>query len=194
MTKKPGKKPQVTEQQQAAEELLSQVCQPPSAPSQPAVPEGKTICPRCRALSDADSFFCYACGKYFAEAEEIKPAEGAKKQRPDKTAQAAPRARITMPGGSEIVLSGAPTFIERSDFDGALPQDVLMSISRQHLLITCDSRTYYVQDYGRDGTGSTNHTRLNSVDIYHKGRQPLKDGDQIELSSQPELTLTFRLS
>jgi len=194
MTKKPGKKPQVNEQQQAAEELLSQVCQPPPTRSQPAVPEGKTICPRCRALSDAGSFFCYACGKYFAEAEEIKPGEGAKKQKTDNPAQAAPRARIIMPGGSEIVLSGAPTFIERSDFDGALPQDVLMSISRQHLLITCDSRTYYVQDYGRDGTGSTNHTRLNNVDIYHSGRQPLKDGDQIELSSQPELTLTFRLA
>jgi hypothetical protein len=193
MNKKPRNKPQLNEQQQAADELLSQVCQPPPAPPQPAVPEGKIICPRCRALGDSGSFFCYTCGKYFAEAEEIKPADRAKKQEPGKTVPA-PRARIVMPGGSEIMLTGAPTFIERSDFDGALPQDVLMSISRQHLLITCDSRTYYVQDYGRDGTGSTNHTRLNNVDIYHKGRQPLQDGDQIELSSQPELTLTFRLS
>jgi hypothetical protein len=194
MGRKPKKQIPVKEQLKAPEELLAQVCQPPPAPPQPAIPEGKIICPRCRGLNDTSSFFCYTCGKYFAEAEEIKPADGAKKQEPGKAAPAAPRARIVMPGGSEIMLTGAPTFIERSDFDGALPQDVLMSISRQHLLITCDSRTYYVQDYGRDGTGSTNHTRLNSIDIYHKGRQPLKDGDQIELSSQPELTLTFRLS
>ena len=98
-----------------------------------------------------------------------------------------------MPGGSEILLMGAPTFFERSDFNGKVPQDVLMSISRQHMLITYDSGAYYLQDYGRDGTGSTNHTKLNRIDIHHKGRQALKDGDQIELSRQPSATITFKL-
>ena len=104
------------------------------------------------------------------------------------------KARIIIPGKPDIMLSGAPTFVERGSFDQTLPQDILMSISRQHVLITYDDGVYYIQDFGRDGTGSTNHTRLNGADIHHKGRQPLKDGDRIELAHQSELTLTFRLT
>jgi pSer/pThr/pTyr-binding forkhead associated (FHA) protein len=98
-----------------------------------------------------------------------------------------------MPGGTEIVLTGAPVFIERNDFDSTLPHDLLMSISRQHILITCSKGKYYLKDYGKEGKGSTNHTRLNGIDIYNKKKKALKDGDQIELAGQPELTLTFRL-
>ena len=97
-----------------------------------------------------------------------------------------------MPGRPDIPLNTDSIFIERNSFDSTLPQDVLMSISRQHVLITFDKGIYYIQDYGRDGTGSTNHTRLNGKDIHHKGRQPLKDGDLIELAHQSELILTFR--
>ena len=98
-----------------------------------------------------------------------------------------------MPGGSEIILTGEPVFIERSDFDGAVSQELLMKVSRQHVLITYDRGKYYVKDYGRDGKGSTNHTRLNGTDIYSKTRKALKDGDKIELAGLSELTLTFRL-
>lgn len=149
-------------------------------------------CPRCLHPNDPASFFCYNCGKYFVEFEGIsgkvnknKAAENAKSPTLS--------AKVLMPGGTSISLSGTPTFIERSDFDGTLPNDLLMSISRQHVLITYDNGTYYLQDYGRDGKGSTNHTRLNGTDIYKKGKQPLKDGDKIELASQPELTITFKL-
>jgi pSer/pThr/pTyr-binding forkhead associated (FHA) protein len=68
-----------------------------------------------------------------------------------------------------------------------------MKVSRQHILITCDRDKYYLKDYGRDGKGSTNHTKLNGVDIYNKRKKALQDGDKIELADQPELTLTFRL-
>ena len=98
-----------------------------------------------------------------------------------------------MPGGTEITLTGDPVFIERSDFDITLPHDLLMCISRQHILITYGKRKYYLKDYGFDGTGSTNHTKLNGIDIYNKGKKALKNGDKIELSGQPELTMTFRL-
>jgi hypothetical protein len=154
-----------------------------------------TNCPQCGSLNNAASFFCYNCGRYFADGDEVSVSNGTGQVEPG-AAQAppAPRARLLMPGGSEILLMGAPTFVERSDFNGKVPQDVLMSISRQHMLITYDSGTYYLQDYGRDGTGSTNHTRLNRVDIHHKGRQALNDSDQIELSRQPDATLTFKLA
>jgi pSer/pThr/pTyr-binding forkhead associated (FHA) protein len=69
-----------------------------------------------------------------------------------------------------------------------------MSISRQHLLVTRENGAYFIQDHGRDGTGSTNHTRVNNIDIHHKGRQALKDGDRIELARQQGATLIFRLS
>jgi len=100
---------------------------------------------------------------------------------------------VIMPGGAEIILTGIPTFIERNDFDSSLPHELLMSISRQHILITYGRGKYYLKDYGSEGKGSTNHTKLNGIDIYNKSKKALKDGDKIELAGQPELTLTFRL-
>ncbi len=157
------------------------------------IEENTIVCSRCGSVNSAGRFFCYTCGNYFAGTENNNVANGPAKEEQAGTLLSAPRARVIMPGGGEIPLSGTPTFIERSNFDSTLPRDVLMSISRQHLLITCDRGTYYVQDYGREGRGSTNHTKLNNVDIHNKGRQALQDGDRIELSLQPELTLTFKL-
>jgi len=97
-----------------------------------------------------------------------------------------------MPGGDEITLTAEPVFIERSDFDGTLPPELLMKVSRQHVLITFNNGKYYIKDYGRDGTGSTNHTRLNGIDIHGKRKKALMDGDQIELAGQKELTLIFK--
>jgi len=155
--------------------------------------ENTITCSRCGSVNSAGRFFCYTCGNYFAGAENGNGVTSSDKQEQAGTLLSAPKAKVLMPGRAEILLSGTPTFIERSNFDGTLPRDILMSISRQHLLITCDKGTYYIQDYGREGRGSTNHTKLNNVDIHNKGRQVLKDGDRIELSLQPELTLTFKL-
>lgn len=148
--------------------------------------DGKIVCPRCQGINNAGSFFCYTCGKYFADVDEAK-----KRQR--KAALTAPKARLVMPGGAEILLTGNPAFVERNDFDGKLRRDILMRISRQHILITFSRGKYYLQDYGREGKGSTNHTTLNGADIYGKRKKALKDGDRIELAGQPETTMLFRL-
>jgi hypothetical protein len=155
--------------------------------------EVKILCPRCQNTNNAARFFCYTCGKYFADVEEVKSGWGSGKKKHGGIVRTAPKAKVIMPGGAEIILTGAPVFIERSDFDSTLPHDLLMSISRQHVLITYSKGKYYVKDYGREGKGSTNHTKLNGVDIYNKKRKALKDGDQIELAGQSELTMMFRL-
>jgi hypothetical protein len=151
--------------------------------------ERKITCPRCRSANDAASFFCYTCGKYFADVESAKTG----KTKRGTSRSSAPKARVIMPGGSEVTLTGEPVFIERSDFNGTISQDILMKVSRQHVLITYDRGKYYLKDYGRDGKGSTNHTKLNGTDIFDKRKKALKDGDKIELAGQPELTLTFRM-
>ena len=155
--------------------------------------EVKIACPRCQSTNNAGSFFCYTCGKYFADIEQTKKGRRSNKQKSGASSRLAPKAKVIMPGGAEIILTGVPVFIERTDFDSTLPHDILMAISRQHILVTYDRGTYYLKDYGHEGKGSTNHTRLNGVDIYNKRKKALKDGDKIELAGQPELTMTFRL-
>jgi pSer/pThr/pTyr-binding forkhead associated (FHA) protein len=155
--------------------------------------ESVVICPRCQNTNNAGSFFCYSCGKYFADVEESKTGWKSKKRGQGTRQQPVRKAKVIMPGGTEIMLTGIPVFIERSDFDNTLPHDILMSISRQHVLITYSRGKYYLKDYGREGRGSTNHTKLNGVDIYNKRKKALKDGDAIELAGQSELTMTFRL-
>jgi len=150
------------------------------------------ICPACHGLNGAGSFFCYSCGNYF-DGEQEPVINGMIVEATGENVQQAPPAKMMLPGGDEIVLTCNPQFIQRSNFEGKLSQDALMSISRQHLLVTCENGTYYVQDHGRDGTGSTNHTRVNNIDIHHKGRRSVSDGDRIELARQPGATLIFRL-
>ncbi len=151
------------------------------------------ICPACHGLNGAGSFFCYSCGHYLEGEQEAEVNDTVAEE----IIQAAPEraaAKLIMLWGEEIVLTANPQFIQRSNFDGKLPQDALMSVSRQHILVTSENGTYYVQDHGRDGTGSTNHTRVNNIDIHHKGRRPLRDGDSIELARQPGATLIFKVS
>jgi hypothetical protein len=151
------------------------------------------VCPRCQHLNNSGSFFCYSCGKYFADIEKAKKGWGSGKRNRGATSTPALKAKMVMPRGTEIMLTCIPVCRERCDFDITLSHDLLMNISRQHVLITYSKGKYYVQDYGHDGKGSTNHTRLNDTDIYKKRKKALKDGDQIELAGQPDLTMTFRL-
>jgi hypothetical protein len=151
------------------------------------------ICPRCQHTNKFGSFFCYTCGKYFVGSEEAKTGGWLNKRGRRALLSPALKAKIIMPGGAEIILTGTPIFIERNDFDSTLPHELLMSISRQHILITYDKGKYYLKDYGHEGKGSTNHTRLNGIDIYNKRKKALKDGDKIELAGQPELTMKFKL-
>lgn len=157
------------------------------------IDECKISCPRCQNMNSAGCFFCYYCGKYFADTEEVTAGKTSQKTARALPQRTAAKAQVIMPGGAAITLTGLPVFIERSDFDSTLPHEILMSISRQHILITYSRGKYYIKDYGREGKGSTNHTKLNGVDIYDKKKKALKDGDKIELAGQPELTLMFRL-
>ncbi len=157
---------------------------------QPETPS--VICPRCQGSNEVGSFFCYNCGKYFADTDDSRSGRRQAKPGRGKTRPAS-NALMMMPGGSQVFLTGQPVFIERGDFDNTLPHDILMSVSRQHVLIIYERGKYYVRDYGRDGKGSTNHTKLNGVDIYGKGKKLLRDGDKIELAGMPELTMTFRM-
>jgi DNA-directed RNA polymerase subunit RPC12/RpoP len=171
-----------------SEEKICRRCGLPLTSVIQDVTERKITCPRCRSTNDAASFFCYTCGKYFADVAPIK----AGRIKHGTSRSSVPKARVVMPDGTEITLTGEPVFIERSDFNGSIAQDILMKVSRQHILITYDRGKYYVKDYGRDGKGSTNHTRVNGTDIHGKTRKSLKDGDKIELAGQAELTLTFK--
>ncbi len=173
-------------------EKVCRRCGLPLAAIGPDGPERKIVCPRCLSTNNAASFFCYTCGKYFADTEPTKIARRSVRQKRGARRPSTPKARVMMPGDAEITLTGEPVFIERGDFNGTLSPDLLMRVSRQHILITCDKGKYYLKDYGRDGTGSTNHTKLNGIDIHHKRKKALQDGDKIELAGQPELTLTFR--
>jgi len=185
----------VCDAENPADEKFCQSCGFPVLDNGQVKPSGEIICPGCKCRNNPGSFFCYSCGIYFA-GSTAQPAGGTqKRQAAAQTVaarQVAAKARLVMPGGNIIDLNGAPAFIERSDFNSPLPEDLLMSISRKHVLITYDKGTYYVQDYGRDGQGTTNHTNLNGTDIYRLSRQVLKDGDKIQIARQPDLTLTFR--
>lgn len=180
------------EQENAQGSKFCSLCGLPLPAETPSSATAGTICSACQYLNAEGSFFCYYCGNYFSNAPAKAPGDGSKQPEPAET-QVTIKAKVIIPGRPEILLSEAPAFIERNSFDPTLPQDVLMSISRQHVLISYDNGVYYIQDFGRDGKGSTNHTRLNGVDIHHKGKQPLKDGDSIELARQSELALTFKL-
>jgi hypothetical protein len=193
MVKRPKLLCRACETENDPDDDVCQRCGLSLAATEPDSRDGKIICPRCQSTNNAGSFFCYTCGKYFADIEEAKTGRGSNKRRRSAAVRTAPKAKVIMPEGAEIVLTGVPVFIERSDFDSTLPYDMLMRISRQHILITYGRGKYYLKDYGRDGKGSTNHTKLNGVDIYDKGKKALKDGDKIELAGQPEITMTFRL-
>jgi len=151
------------------------------------------ICPRCLSKNYNGSFFCYSCGKYFAEMENAAARTTSGNGRKKSAARRVRIAKIIMPNGNEITLSGDPVYIERSDFDGSFSREILMRVSRQHVLFSYCRGRHYVKDFGHDGKGSTNHTRLNGVDIFAKKRKSLKDGDTIELAGQPELTIKFKL-
>jgi hypothetical protein len=87
----------------------------------------------------------------------------------------AARAKISLPNGIDIQLSGNSKVIGRGDLARALSLDDLGLISRRHFEIKPDGEQFYVKDLG-----SANGTRLNGEDISGKGPVSLDDGDIIE--------------
>ena len=108
-------------------EKICQRCGSSLAAIDTDIRECTIICPRCQSTNNAAGFFCYTCGKYFADVEEAKAGWGSAKKKRGAVSNTAPKAKVIMPAGTEITLTGAPVFIERSDFDSTMPYDLLMS-------------------------------------------------------------------
>jgi len=87
----------------------------------------------------------------------------------------AARAKITLPNGIEIPLSGSSKVIGRGDLARALSLDDLGLVSRRHFEVKLDGEQFYLEDLG-----SANGTRLNGKDISGRGPVSLDDGDIIE--------------
>jgi hypothetical protein len=96
-------------------------------------------------------------------------------EEPSATLPSAARAKIALPNGIDIQLSGKSKVIGRGDLARALDLDDLGLISRRHFEVKLDDGQFYVEDLG-----SPNGTRLNGKDISGKGPVSLDDGDIIE--------------
>jgi hypothetical protein len=85
------------------------------------------------------------------------------------------RAKLVLPNGIEIRLSGKDKVIGRGDLARALSLDDLGLISKRHFEIKSDDEQFYIEDLG-----SANGTRLNGKDISGQGPVGLDDDDIIE--------------
>jgi hypothetical protein len=94
-------------------------------------------------------------------------------------------AKLSPPGGNDILLAGNTRSFGRRDFEEFMPSSQISYISRQHLNIWAENGQYYVED-----RSSTNGTRINGIDIKGTGRHELADGDVIELAGK--LSLNFQ--
>jgi len=94
---------------------------------------------------------------------------------PSAALPSAARAKITLPNGIDIQLSGKGRVIGRGDLARALSLDDLGLISRRHFEVKLDDEQFYVEDLG-----SANGTHLNGEDIGGRGPVSLNDGDIIE--------------
>ena len=98
---------------------------------------------------------------------------------------AGPSAKFSSEGGNQISLNAAGQSLGRGDLHTLAAPGKADLLSRQHFSLSYENGDYYIED-----RGSTNGTRLNGSDIRGKGRQPLKDGDKIDLAGA--LTITFK--
>jgi len=94
-------------------------------------------------------------------------------------------AKLTLPGGNDILLAGNDRSFGRHDFEDFMPPAHVSYISRQHINIWSEDGLYYIED-----RSSTNGTRVNGTDIKGTGRHALSDGDAIELAGK--LSLNFQ--
>lgn len=94
-------------------------------------------------------------------------------------------ARLSIPGGHEIMLAGNARSFGRQDFKDYMLDEHNTYLSRQHIYIWYDDGEYYIED-----RSSTNGTRINGIDIKGKGRHLLADGDAIELAGKINIVFT----
>jgi len=91
----------------------------------------------------------------------------------------APAARLSLPGGNDIMLAGNARSFGRRDFEEFMPAGQVSYISRQHINIWAENGLYFIDD-----RSSTNGTRINGMEIKGTGRHVLTDGDVIELAGK----------
>jgi pSer/pThr/pTyr-binding forkhead associated (FHA) protein len=92
----------------------------------------------------------------------------------------APEAQLQLmksssPIANEFSVTNGKSIGRTMDNDIVLPDSY---VSRKHAKISFENDAYFIED-----TGSTNGTYLNGNDIRGKGKQPLKDGDEIQLGT-----------
>jgi hypothetical protein len=85
------------------------------------------------------------------------------------------RAKIALPNGIDIQLSGNSKVIGRGDLARDLSLDELGLISRRHFEVKSDDEQFYIEDLD-----SANGTKLNGEDISGKGPVSLNNDDIIE--------------
>jgi flagellar basal body-associated protein FliL len=88
-------------------------------------------------------------------------------------------AKLTLPGGNDILLAGNNRSFGRRDFEDFMSASQVSYISRQHINIWAENGEYYIED-----RSSTNGTRVNGTAIKGTGRHVLADGDVIELAGK----------
>jgi hypothetical protein len=84
-------------------------------------------------------------------------------------------AKIVLPNGIEVRITGISRVIGRGDLARALGLDELGLISRRHFEVKTEDGQFYIEDLG-----SANGTILNGEDISGKGPVSLNDDDVIE--------------
>jgi hypothetical protein len=94
-------------------------------------------------------------------------------------------AKLSLPGGNDILLAGNARALGRRDFEEFMPASQVSYISRQHISIWSENGQYYIED-----RSSTNGTRVNGTNIKGTGRHALADGDVIDLAGK--LSLNFQ--
>jgi FHA domain len=90
-------------------------------------------------------------------------------------------AKFVAPGGTTMPVAGKP--LGRKDFQSLTSPDKAGLISRQHVLVTYQSRQYYIEDLN-----STNGTKLNGSEIRGSGKHIIANGDNVELAGALKLT------
>ncbi len=93
--------------------------------------------------------------------------------------------RLVAADGKHIAISEGGRTLGRKDLRSLVKTDKIGLVSREHIQLTCEDGSYYVED-----CNSTNGTKVNGSSIRGKGKHPLKNGDQIELAGV--VTLTFQ--
>lgn len=145
--------------------------------------------PVCNAENDDKEEFCINCG---LKKGSGKPAESKEQTvAPDATSvppppegavapTEAPEAQLqlvksSMAIASEFSVTKGKTLGRTMENDIVLPDSY---VSRKHAKISYENGAYMIEDLG-----STNGTLLNNTDIKGMGKQPLKNGDQIQFGT-----------